>query len=187
MQSQDTIKAICQQWIASENVPQHLRAPSGKVFFFDLVWRYVSDHYESKFNFQNLNRALDRLTKSGRIPSRKGLIQNSQGLWVSPPDETKDRRKAERDALAYHGITKPRQPNHADEPQKDETIDQSMHRIAKQVFTPQAYNPPAKTETKLRNIPLDTPVSELKKYSAEEIRLYMQRKREAEYEAEYGR
>jgi hypothetical protein len=187
MQSMDTIKDICERWIASERVPQHLRAPSGKMFFFDQVWRYVSQHYEGKFNFQNLNRALDRLMKSGRIPSRKGLVQNEQGLWISPPDEEKEQRKAERDVLAYHGITKPRQPNHADEGRKEETIDQSMHKIAKQVFTPQEYNPPVKTEPKLRNIPLDTPVSELKKYSAEEIRLYMQRKREAEYEAEYGR
>lgn len=187
MQSMDTIKAICQQWIASENVPQHLKAPSGKMFFFDLVWGYVQKHYEAKFNVQNLNRALDRLMKSGRIPSRKGLIQNEQGLWLSPPDDAKQERKAEREVLAYHGITKPRQPNHADEHQKEETIDQSMHGIAKQVFTPEPYNPPPKAKVVLRNIPLDTPAAELKKYSADEIRVYMRRKRDAEREAEYGR
>jgi hypothetical protein len=188
MQSLDTITNICKNWIGSSHVPDYLRAPEGKMYCFNLVYEYVLKNLQGKFNYDNLNRALDRLIKAARIPAHKGQKQNPEtGLWYDQPSAEKRAAKEHQRELAHMGVSKTNKPNHADEPAKgEETVDARMHKIAKQIFSDEPYNPPPKPKAVLQNIPLDTPASELTKYSAEEIKVYLRRKKEQERQEQFG-
>jgi hypothetical protein len=177
-QSIDTIKNIVDKWLHSGRVPKHLAPPDGRFpmygQYFERVWNYVKDHYQAKYNFENLDRAVITLIKLGQLPDYP-----KQGLSA----EEKEQRKQEQRAALEVGVLPSRLPSHAD-PSQPNTIGSEMRKTAQQmlqdVANGQTYKP--KEPEKLRKIPLNTPVEELRKYTAAEIKSYMRRKKESEQE-----
>ena len=178
-QSIDTIKNIVEKWLHSGRVPQHLKPADGRFQmygqYFERVWNYVRDHYQAKYNFENLDRAVVTLINLGQLPDYPKQQASA---------EEKEQRKQEQRAAIEAGVLPSRLPSHADKPEPN-TIGSEMqktaHQMLQDVAAGQVYKP-KEPEKPLRKIPLNVDVSDLRKFTAAEIKWYMKRKKESEQE-----
>jgi hypothetical protein len=185
MQSESTIVNICKTWLESSHVPAFLKVKNAEgtttMYSFNLIYEYVIRNFEAKFNESNLNTALARLIKSGRIPAHSKMKQDPQTLlWHNPPNVAVEEEKQHQRELAHMGIVKDNRSHAEEKPKTTNTLADTFKKVIGQINQTQAYVPKTASKETLRTIPDDATKEQLKQYSAAEIKAFLHRRREKE-------
>ena len=183
MQSLDTIVNICKKWLESDHVPSFLKVKNVEgtttMYSFNLVYEYVIRNFSAKFNFENLNAALARLIKSGRIPAHPKMKQDpTTGLWHDSQNVDAEKEKQHQRELAHMGIVKSNKSHAEEKTESSNTLSETLRKVIGQINKTQDYIPNSGAKEVVRHIPDDATPAQLQQASPAELKAYLKRQRE---------